>query len=153
MGQETIEPEELLERLRREQEALRWAPLAPSDGLAEWRKWPVRSDLSLDHLHHHWVLPHQFDPSTAGASGGVKAKLIRIFGRLVFRVLGPYLREERELLSHMVRMNDALARRCDEITLEITRRETSQAKNEARLAAWLHEALGPNRDWPGGSPA
>jgi hypothetical protein len=148
MGQGTINPEELLERLKKEQAGLRWAPLPPSDGLAEWRKWPVRSELSLDYLHRHWVLPDQFDPSTAGT--GIKAKIIHLFGRLVFRVLGPYMRLERELLSHMVRMNDSLARRCDEITLEITRRETEQAKNEARLAAWLHEALRSGGDGPGG---
>ena len=42
---------------------------------------------------------------------------VGLFGRLTFRVLGRYLREERELLAHMVRVNEALERRCDELTL------------------------------------
>ena len=74
----------------------------------------VRNRESLEYLHHHWALPDTFDPADGGS--GVRGKVVSAFGRLTYRVLGRYLREERELLSHLVRVNEALEQRCDELT-------------------------------------
>ncbi|MGH9028713.1 MAG: hypothetical protein ACRDV4_03770 [Acidimicrobiales bacterium] len=116
-----------------------WVPLAPADGLETWRRWPMKDDESLDYLHHNWVLANELDPQVTGS--GLKGRLIRVIGRIVFRVLGPYLREERELIAHFVRMNDALARRVDELTKEVSIRQTKEAENQAKLAAWLDDEL------------
>jgi hypothetical protein len=60
-------------------------------------------------------------------------------------VLGTYLREERALLSHLVRVNEALEQRCDELTLrceqlnqDMVDRQAAEAENQAKLALWLH---------------
>jgi hypothetical protein len=55
--------------------------------------------------------------------------------------MGPYLGAERELLAQLVRTNDALAERCDELAQTIANRAAAEAENLAKLAAWLHDAL------------
>lgn len=137
MDERAVDARELLDRVRQENRAARWLPLPPTD-LPATRN-PAREDESLYYLHKHWALPDTFDGSTAG--GGIKGRMLRFLGKLTFRVLGPYLREERELLAHMVRSNEALARRCDELTQAMWQRELDAAENEAKLAAWLHETL------------
>ncbi len=59
----------------------------------------------------------------------------------MFRALARYLHEERELLGHLVRMNDALARRCDELARTVADRQVADAENQAHLAAWLQAKL------------
>jgi len=83
--------------------------------------------------------------------------MIAFFGRLTFRVLGPYLREERELLSHLVRVCDSLEKRCDELTLrceqlnqDLVDRQVAEAENLTELALWLHLEA-PNLTAPNGA--
>ena len=135
MDDGVVDPRELLERLHADKRALVWEPLSPAPNLATWRQRPMRDEAALEYLHRHWALPDQPDASVAG--GGVKGRVVALFARLAYRVLGPYLREERELLAHVVRITDALARRCDELTQALTDRQTADAENDARLAAWL----------------
>lgn len=130
-----LDPQELLERLHADKRALVWEPLAPSSWLITWRQRPMRDEEALEYLHRHWALPDGPDPVTFAR--GPRGRLVALFARLAFRVLGPYLRSERELLAHMVRMNDALARRCDELADTVAERQTAEAENDARLAAWL----------------
>jgi hypothetical protein len=143
VGDPTIDPEEFLEQLKSEHRILRWEPLPPDRAVVVKENDQVRSKSSLDYLHAHWALPDSFDPSVAG--GGVRSKLIEQVGRLTFRVLGPYLHAERDLLSHMVQINAALEQRCDELTVrydelrqEMHARQAAEAANLAKLAAWLH---------------
>ncbi|HUY65005.1 MAG TPA: hypothetical protein VMV14_10895 [Acidimicrobiales bacterium] len=131
-----LDPRELLERLHADRRLPAWDPPAPSPALAGWRQRPMRDEEPLEYLHGHWALPEQFDPATAG--GGWRGRLVGLFGRLAFRVLGPYLHSERELLARVVRMNDALARRCDELADVIAERQMTEAESGASLAAWLH---------------
>jgi hypothetical protein len=74
---------------------------------------------------------------------------MRAAARVVFRVLGPYLREERELLGHLVRLNDALVKqcnqlveRCQELADRAVDRQLAEAANLTDLAAWLDATLG-----------
>ncbi len=143
MGETALDPEEFLEQLKAEHQVLRWEPLPPDQVKQDSRRQQVRSRENLEYLHRHWALPDTFDPQDAG--GGVRGKVVAVFGRLVFRVLGRYLREERELISHLVRVNEALEQRCDELTLRYEQLNTSmvnrqivEAANQAKLAAWLH---------------
>ena len=108
------------------------------------RERPGRSSEDLlDYLHQHWALPDGVDPSLA--AGSLEGRLVGLFGRMTFKVLGPYLREERELLAHMVRCNDALERRCNELAVrcqelnqDMADRQVAEAENQAKLALWLH---------------
>ncbi len=138
-----LDPEGVLERLRAEHRVLRWAPLPPEPVRRPTERSQVRNRASLEYLHHHWSLPDRVDPAVTG--GGVRGRIIALFGRLTFRVLGPYLREERELFAHLVRVSDSLEQRCDELTLrceqlnqDLVDRQTAEAENLAELALWLH---------------
>ena len=143
MEQSEFDPEEVLAHLKAEHRILTWEPLPPVKMRQYADGSQVRSRAALEYLHHHWALPDSFDPAAAG--GGPKGKVVGLFGRLTYRVLGPYLREERELLSHLVRVNEALEKRCDELVLrceqlnqEMVDRQAAEAENQAKLALWLN---------------
>ncbi len=143
MGEHAIDPEEFLEQLKAEHQVLRWEPLPPDQVNRDKRNQQVRNRESLEYLHRHWALPDEFDPKDGG--GGIRGKVVDIFGRLTFRVLSRYLQEERELLSHLVRVNEALEQRSDELTVrcqqlneDMVSRQVAEAGNQAKLAAWLH---------------
>jgi hypothetical protein len=139
MDERALDAGELPESVKAGGKAPQWVPLAPSNDMEKWRRWPMRAEESLDYLHRNWILPDRLDPQVTGT--GFKGRLISVLGRIVFRVLGPYLRDERELLANLVRTNDTLARRCDELSKVISNHEVAQAENEAKLAAWLHHEL------------
>jgi hypothetical protein len=141
-----IDPTEFLEQLKEEHQVLQWEPLPPPPPNRPLGVEQDRNRASLEYLHHHWQLPHAYAPDDTG--GGAKGKAVGLFGRLTFRVLGRYLREERDLLSHMVQVSEALERRCDQLTLlvqelhtEVLNRQVAEAKNQAVLAVWLHNRL------------
>ena len=131
-----VDPRDILDRINEEHDSLRWEPLAPSSALDRWRQWPVKDDEALDFLHRNWTLPDQF--ATTSPMRGLRGRVLKLFARMTFRVLAPYLVAERELLANMVRLHDALAKRCDDISDEVARREVAEASNQAELAAWLH---------------
>ncbi len=137
MDEHALDAKELIEHVRQDNRAARWLPLTPT-GLPD-SPTPMQEDESLYYLHHHWMLPDRLGPAVI--RGGVKGRVIRLFARLTFRVLAPYLREEREFLARVVRTNDALARRCDELVNAMVQRQFAEAENDAKLAAWLHQAL------------
>jgi hypothetical protein len=143
VGKPGLDPNEFLDRLKAEHQVLRWEPLPPNKYSSSSGGEQSRSGGSLDYLHKHWALPDSFHPEDAG--GGPKGRLVSLFGRLTYRVLGRYFREERELLGHFVRISEALERRCDALTLrvnemnlEMIKRQVAEAENQAILAAWLH---------------
>ena len=88
MGEQRIDPEEFLEQLKSEHRVLPWEPLEPTVRRPTTGD-QVRSRSSLEYLHANWVLPDSFDPADAG--GGIRGRIVGLFGRLTFRVLGRYL--------------------------------------------------------------
>ena len=88
-----------------------------------------------------------------------RGKIVGLFGRLTYRVLGPYFREERGLLAHLVRVNEALEQRCIELTLfceqlsqDMIDRQVAEAENQTKLAILLDvEAPGQARPGSDGS--
>lgn len=149
MGSQSIEPEELLQRIRTEHRSLQWAPLPPDPVQTGGTDVQGRSQESLAYLHKNWVLPTAIDDA---GRPGLRGKLTGRLGRFVYSVLGPYFQAERELLANMVRVNDALEKRCDELTNRILElrhqmvdRQVSEARNQVELAVWLHRTL-PDRN-------
>lgn len=143
MGQPALEPEEILERIKAKHQVLRWAPLPPDEVRRTKELDHSRGKQSLDYLHQHWAIADTFDPATAGA--GPRGRIVGLLGKLTFRVLAPYFQEEREFFSHLVRVNEVLEQRCDDLnsrleqlTDDIVDRQVSEAKNQAQLALWLH---------------
>ncbi|MHB8329882.1 MAG: hypothetical protein ACYDD6_09725 [Acidimicrobiales bacterium] len=141
MEETGVDPRELLDRIKADSRRLAWEPLPPSNAIGLWRQRPMRDEEPLEYLHRNWALRDHVDPGAVG--GGLRGRVVSVFARLTFRVLGPYLREERELLARVVRMNDALARRCDELAQVVADRQVAEAENDARLAVWLSD--GPRR--------
>lgn len=160
MKESEIDPREFLERLKTEHQVLQWEPLEPASERLYRENEQARSGAALEYLHHNWVLPDRFDSSASGT--GARGRVVSVFGHLVFRVLGPYLRAERDLLSHVVQVSDSLERRCDELTLrcqqlnqDLIDRQVAEAKNLAELALWLHldPPASARRGDPDGRPA
>ncbi len=141
--QSALDPEEILERLKAEHQVLRWGPLPPEEVRQTKQTDYSHTKKSLEYLHQHWAIPDAFDPAASG--GGPRGRILSLFGRLTYRVLAPYFREERGLLSHLVRINEALeqrcddlARRCQQLEEDILDRQVAEAANQAKLALWLH---------------
>lgn len=145
MSDHALDARELLSRVESERGSERWTPAPPEDLTALLS--PMQADHELQALHERWALPDRLASAQAGS--GWKRLLLRPFGRLVFRVLGPYLGAERELLAQLVRTLDALARRCDELTEAMARRQAVEAESQARLAAALDDLGGAA---PAGAP-
>ena len=140
------DPAELLTQLRADRRQMAWEPLAPERRRQFHSDDLPRTKEALDHLHRHWVLP---DSPSSDRGSGARGLVMHVVGRLVFRVLGPYLREEREFLSHLVRLNDALvkecdelARRCQELADRAVDRQLAEAANLTELAAWIDATIG-----------
>jgi hypothetical protein len=143
--QPELDPQALLARLKADHRTLQWEPLPPDRVRRFTDANQIRNKASLEYLHHNWALPDTFDAAAAGADHGLRGKVVALFGRLTFRVLGPYLRDERALISYMVRVNEALERRCDDLILrceqlsnDMANRQANEAANQAKLALWLH---------------
>ncbi len=141
MDARPVDPAEFLDQLRAQNHLFRWEPLAPERRRRFDRDSGPRTAEELDYLHTHWALPDQPDPA---AGRGLRGRLRGMSGRLVFGALGRYLREERELLAHLVRLNDALSARCDELADrcqqladQAVARQEAEAVNLTQLAAWL----------------
>ncbi len=157
MGEQALDPKDLLDRLRGEHQVLQWTPVPPDEMRPP--TGPGRPDRSsLEYLHRHWALPEEYDPSAGGR--GLRARLVALFGRLTFRVLRTYLQDERLLLSHVVRTNEALAQRCEELSVRLDQlskdmidRQVAEAENQTRLALWLHLAPPAAATGPGPRPS
>jgi hypothetical protein len=143
VGEPALDPNDFLRQLKAEHKVLRWEPLPPATPRQPSNSGPTPTRASLEYLHANWALPDTYDSAEAG--GGTRGKVLGLFGRMTYRVLSPYLRKERDLLSHVVRVNEALERRCDDLAAQLQElknemlvRQADEARNQAKLALWLH---------------
>jgi hypothetical protein len=135
--QNEVNPRDVLEQLTVHHAQLRWSPVPPSAGLADWEGNTTRSTEALAYLHAH----HQLPATPQDSSGG--GRMTRLFGRLTFKVLRRRLDEEQALFSNLVQMTEVLAQRCDDMAAVIAAHQVNEAANQAQLAGWLDAAL-PN---------
>ncbi len=77
----------------------------------------------LGRLHDMWARTESQSPV---AARGPRSVARVVMERAVMAVLKPRLDEQREILAHMIRLNDALARRCDALAkaLEVQARQS-----------------------------
>jgi hypothetical protein len=143
MGKPALDTEELLERLRTEHMLLWWEPLPPDTVKSEKRTDQARSPESLSYVNANWQLPDHFEPDPSRR--GLKGRIVAAIGRISYSVLRPYFKAERDFLSHVVRINNALEARCDELTLrcdqlshDMLARQAAEARNLTKLAVILH---------------
>jgi hypothetical protein len=107
--------------------------LPPSDHIVH------RTELA--HMNRHWCWEFAYEPSRkeglAGILfGGLKARL----ARFVWNVLDRHLRAERDFIENLVRFNNDLAKRCDQLSDEI--RRVTKAEREVAAALVRRADLG-----------
>lgn len=75
----------------------------------------MRNHPSLSYLHQHWAIASTLTPPSIRGSlrRGIRAFARSLIQRAVYPLLRPYVEAEQEILSNMVRLHDALAKRCD----------------------------------------
>jgi len=157
MGSPAIDPEDIIRKLRTPGNALSWTPLEPDRDLHA----PGHQDHDrgpIEFLHANWSPADTFDPADAG--GGVLGRVVAPFGRLTYRVLGPYFRHQREVVAHLVQANEALERRCDdlvrrqhELEQAVIVRQVAEAQNLSELAVVLDSGARRESDPSSGVPS
>ncbi len=111
MERSDLDASQLVSQLRADLAARPWAPTPPPrSDLA-----PMTATPALGYLHRHWSLRRSAEPDHQPFLGGPKGVARGLVNRAAFGALRTYLDEEQELLANMVRLFDALARRCDAI--------------------------------------
>jgi hypothetical protein len=157
VGRAARDPNELLEQLQADHQVLRWGPLPPPERSHHGADTLAPDTSSLDYLHQHWAFADSYQATIP--STGLRGKAEALVGRLTYKVLGPYLRQEREFLAHAVQVIDGLDQRCTQLELRnrelaeaMLDRQVAEAENQAKLAVWLH-VNPPTGDLPVGGPA
>lgn len=144
MGEAALRASELVEQVKERANRLVWTPPVhePLERTLERRRLHDHPGLSF--AHRHWALPDHSSES----GGGPKAWVRRVVGRFVFYALRHYLQAERDLMGHLVRLNDDLAKRCDELTEahgelldELDSRFSGAATSQERLATMLDRGV------------
>ncbi len=130
---------------------------------AEWAPTPVDRESvkammdhpSLGYLHENWEIASTIDQQgLRSARGRPKAMAHALFGRMLMRAMEGYIRRDQELISHMVRLQDALAKRCDflqdrqELILETVQTDMLYLNSRVKTAL---ERLEENQARRGGS--
>ncbi len=109
----------IVERLRERARAAEQAWTPSQDEPAPLH--PVRNHPALRYLHDNWALRQTMEPPSLRATkarprGALKA----LFRRWLYSAMLRYLEDEQELIANMVRLQDALAKRCDALWEEQT---------------------------------
>lgn len=138
MTADEVNPRDVMEQLTVHHAPLRWSPTPPSGLIGEWDGHEVRSEGALAYLHAHYLLPNA--PTEVMPGRGLRARLGRMVARVMLRVLKPRLEREQDVISHLVEMTEALAKRCDELASVVATQQVQEAANQARLAGWLDAA-------------
>jgi hypothetical protein len=83
----------------------------------------------LAHLNRHWSWSVSYaPPRTGGLAASLFGRLKVRLARFVWNVLEHYLRDERDFAENLVRFQNDLARRCDQLSDEI--RSVARAQRE-----------------------
>lgn len=141
MGNEPVEVDELVERLRESSARASWAPEPPAPFRRAGFGDPLDGHPAVDYLRTQWTRGVGREPEAeAGITGRARA-LVR---KVAFALPRRALLRERELLTELASLTDALVTRCEQLSAEIEdlhvqlrERAVSSTANEARLAAEL----------------
>jgi poly-beta-hydroxyalkanoate depolymerase len=89
----------------------------------------IQHRAELAHMNRHWCWEVGYQPPPKGGLAGIlfgrlKARLTRF----VWTVLDRHLRAERDFIENLVRFNNELAKRCDQLSDEV--RMVAKAERE-----------------------
>jgi len=156
MGSPAIDPEDIVRHITTTYRRLDWTPLDP-DVARLASEDPEHDRGPIEFLHANWAPADTFDPGVAGR--GLRARAVAAFGRLTFRVLGPYFRHQREVVSRQVqaiaeleRRCDSLVRRQDQLEQAAIARQVAEARNLVDLAVVLDTGTARSADAATGRP-
>jgi hypothetical protein len=105
----------------------------------------IQHRAELAHLNRHWLWETGYEPPrTEGLGRALLGRLKARLARFVWNLLERHLRAEREFNENLVRFNNELAKRCDQLSDEIrmvTQAEREIASGLARRADLSHHLL------------
>lgn len=87
---------------------------------------PMRESADLAALHRVWAELHgagAAEEAAGPAVGGLRGKVAKQIGSVAADLSGPALRADRALIGALIRTNDALAIRCDELSSRVVELE------------------------------
>jgi hypothetical protein len=105
----------------------------------------IQHRAELAHLNRYWSWEFGYEPPRGGGLAGILfGRLKARLARFVWNVLERHLRAERDFMENLVRFNNELAKRCDQLSDEIrmvTQAERDVAAGLARRADLGHHLL------------
>ncbi|MGH9044674.1 MAG: hypothetical protein ACRDVP_07575 [Acidimicrobiales bacterium] len=139
MDQDFVDPVAILDELRSRLGTVP-DPVLADPRAQRWGTTSLVADGDLAYLHSHWNLA--VAPSTT-ARPGLKGWVARRLVALVARLCEPQVAYQKDMTARLLRVANALAQRCDELSAVVLDQHRAQAGQFAQLVAWLddrHEA-------------
>ena len=140
MGSTDIDAFQLVREIRDSHRSVRWTPPIQGRLDSALNDSLIQAHPGLDFLHRNWALPR----TSSLSSGSIRSRLNKLVSRFVFTAMSGYLSHEQDLLSNVVRLNDALAKRCDELARahnhlvdQLNHRSQVWTKSQSELALQL----------------
>jgi hypothetical protein len=144
MGSEPLDIDALVEQLRERAATIAWVPEPPAPLKRTHLPDPLDGHPAITFLHREWTGPDVNRGREHGARTGRLRRFRRGARRLVWAAPRRALLPERELLTELASLTDALVLRCRQLTAEIdnlheqlAQQAVSRAASEATLAAEL----------------
>jgi hypothetical protein len=101
----------------------------------------IQHRAELAHLNRHWSWEFGYEPPRMrGLAGSLFGRMKARLARFVWNLLERHLQAERNFVENLVRFNNELAKRCDQLSDEI--RMVSQAEREAAAGLARRADLG-----------
>ncbi len=141
MGTIDLAAQQLIDQMRTATSTMKWIPehFGPLSNDLSYVK--IQGHPGLDYAHHNWSLPRG---AQSGSRKSARSMIRRVIDRAVFGSLVRYLNHEQELIANLVRLNDALAKRSDELAdahnrliAQLDERTVRLSANQAQLASLI----------------
>jgi hypothetical protein len=135
-----VDSRRIVEKLRSRARSAdeRWSPVLDEPPQLQ----PIRDHPALRYMHEHWATKSSLEPPPVRQGlGRPKETAKAVFRRWLFSAMSRYLDEQQELTANMVRLQDALAKRCDTLYEEQTEALEALRADMVDLAAHVETLI------------